>query len=136
GTDSRNRAEVHAIVRALRAAVDIVAPGVLLKGEAIVPTRDVIPYFGTAAEPECHLLYNNSLMVAGWTALVEQSAQVPRAIQAETVRLPAAANWLTYARCHDDIGWGALLGDLAAFEGEPERRLNAVASVLEGDGFG
>ncbi|WP_375420031.1 alpha-amylase family glycosyl hydrolase [uncultured Sphingomonas sp.] len=136
GTDSRNRRQVHAIVRALRAAIDIVAPGVLLKGEAIVPTRDVIPYFGTADGPECHLLYNNSLMVAGWTALVEQSAQVPRAIQAETVRLPAAANWLTYARCHDDIGWGALLGDLTAFEADPERRLKAVAAVLEGGGFG
>jgi amylosucrase len=132
GTDSRNRRQVHAIVRALRAAIDIVAPGVLLKGEAIVPTRDVIPYFGTADEPECHLLYNNSLMVAGWTALVERSAQVPRAIQAETVRLPAAANWLTYARCHDDIGWGALIGDLAAFDAAPGCRLKAVAAVLEG----
>lgn len=136
GTDSRNRPQVHAIVRALRAAIDIVAPGVLLKGEAIVPTRDVIPYFGTADAPECHLLYDNSLMVAGWTALVEQRAQAPRAIQAETAQLPAAANWLTYARCHDDIGWGALLGDLAAFEAEPERRLKVVATVLEGGGFG
>ena len=136
GTDSRNRPEVHAIVRALRAAIDIVAPGVLLKGEAIVPTRDVIPYFGTADAPECHLLYDNSLMVAGWTALVEGSAQVPRAIQAETVSLPPAANWLTYARCHDDIGWGALIGDLAAFETAPERRLKAVAAALEGGGFG
>ncbi|WP_445191689.1 alpha-amylase family glycosyl hydrolase [Sphingomonas sp. Tas61C01] len=135
-TDSRNRLEVHAIVRALRAAIDIVAPGVLLKGEAIVPTRDVIPYFGSEDAPECHLLYNNSLMVAGWTALVERSAQVPRAIQAATVAVPAAANWLTYARCHDDIGWGALLGDLAAFEAEPERRLKAVAAALEGGGFG
>lgn len=136
GTDCRNRPETHYIVRALRAALDIVAPGVLLKGEAIVPTRDVLPYFGAdegdGYEPECHLVYHNSLMVAGWVGLVEGDATAPTIVLSESANLPENANWLSYARCHDDIGWGALAADLEAVGSDPETRLKRVAATLEG----
>ncbi|PTQ12679.1 amylosucrase [Sphingomonas oleivorans] len=136
GTDCRNLPLAHVVVRALRAALDIVAPGVLLKAEAIVPTRHVLPYFGGEEGgepvPECHLVYNNSLMVSGWAALAEGDARLPLAIQQESAKLPPNANWLSYSRCHDDIGWGALLGDLAAIDPAPEARLKAVAAMLEG----
>jgi amylosucrase len=46
GTDCMNRPEAHTILRALRAVCDIAAPGVLLKAEAIVPARELPPYFG------------------------------------------------------------------------------------------
>ncbi len=138
GTDCRNLPEAHYIVRALRAALDIVAPATLLKAEAIVPTALVPPYFGVdegeGFEPECHLVYNNSLMVAGWVGLAERSAQLPQAIVAASGGLPPGANWLSYARCHDDIGWGAVLGDLRAFDPAPERRLAAAARFLHGAG--
>lgn len=138
GTDCRNLPEAHHIVRALRAALEIVAPATLLKAEAIVPTAFVPPYFGAdegeGFEPECHLVYNNSLMVAGWVALAERSAALPAAIVAASVGLPRGANWLTYARCHDDIGWGAVLGDLRGFDAMPEARLAAAAHFIEGAG--
>ncbi|MBB6505882.1 amylosucrase [Sphingomonas endophytica] len=138
GTDCRNLPQAHHIVRGLRAALDIVAPATLLKAEAIVPTAFVPPYFGIdegdGFEPECHLVYNNSLMVAGWVALAEQSAQLPAAIVAASGGLPSGANWLSYARCHDDIGWGAVLGDLRAIDAEPEARLRAAAAFLHGTG--
>jgi len=138
GTDCRNLPQAHHIVRGLRAALDIVAPATLLKAEAIVPTAFVLPYFGIdegdGFEPECHLVYNNSLMVAGWVALAEQSAQLPAAIVAASGGLPSGANWLSYARCHDDIGWGAVLGDLRAIDAEPEARLRAAAAFLHGTG--
>ncbi len=138
GTDCRNLPEAHYIVRALRAALDIVAPATLLKAEAIVPTALVPPYFGVdegeGFEPECHLVYNNSLMVAGWVGLAERSAQLPQAIVAASGGLPPGANWLSYARCHDDIGWGAVLGDLRAFDPAPEQRLAAAARFLHGAG--
>ncbi|WP_436802723.1 alpha-amylase family glycosyl hydrolase [Sphingomonas sp. DT-51] len=136
GSDCRNLPETHYIVRALRAALDIAAPATLLKAEAIVPTAFVPPYFGRdegdGFEPECHLVYNNSLMVAGWVALAEQSAALPRAIVAASGGLPRGANWLSYARCHDDIGWGSVLGDLRAIDPAPERRLTAAARFIEG----
>ena len=140
GTDCRNRPEAHFIVRALRAALDIVAPATLLKAEAIVPTALVPPYFGAdegsdwdgGFEPECHLVYNNSLMVAGWVALAEQSATLPHAIVEASGGLPRGANWLSYARCHDDIGWGAVIGDLAGIDPDPVARLKTAARFLEG----
>ncbi|MBW6526271.1 alpha-amylase [Sphingomonas sp. RHCKR7] len=136
GSDCRNLPQTHYIVRALRAALDIAAPATLLKAEAIVPTAFVPPYFGLdegeGFEPECHLVYNNSLMVAGWVGLAEQSAALPAAIVAASGGLPTGANWLSYARCHDDIGWGSVLGDLRAIDAAPERRLAAAARFLEG----
>lgn len=137
GTDCRNLPQAHYIVRALRAALDIAAPATLLKAEAIVPTAFVPPYFGAddgeGFEPECHLVYNNSLMVAGWVALAEGSAALPRAIVAASGNLPAGANWLSYARCHDDIGWGAVLGDLSAIDNDPIARLKAAARFTDGE---
>ena len=138
GTDCRNLPHAHHIVRALRAALDIAAPATLLKAEAIVPTAFVPPYFGAddgeGFEPECHLVYNNSLMVAGWVALAEGSAALPDAILRASGGLPRGANWLSYARCHDDIGWGAVLGDLAGIDPDPVARLKAAARFIDGAG--
>lgn len=142
GTNCRNRPQAHFIVRALRAALDIVAPATLLKAEAIVPTALVPPYFGAddgpdgdgGFAPECHLVYNNSLMVAGWVALAEQSAALPRAIVEASGGLPRGANWLSYARCHDDIGWSTVVADLAGIDPDPVARLKAAALFLEGQG--
>lgn len=140
GTDCRNLPPAHWIVRALRAALDIAAPATLLKAEAIVPTALVPPYFGTddgdGFEAECHLVYNNSLMVAGWVGLAEGSAALPSAIVEASGGLPAGANWLTYARCHDDIGWANVLKDLAGLDDRPLDRLRRAASALHGDDGG
>jgi amylosucrase len=80
---------------------------VLLKAEAIVPTRE-LPAYGSADAAECHIAYHSSLMAAGWLALSEQGTDVLRAVIAQHARLPPAATWLSYVRCHDDIGWNVL----------------------------
>lgn len=108
GSNSMNQPEAHQLLQALRAIVDIVAPGVLLKAEAIVPTRELPAYLGSAETPECHIAYHSSLMAAGWVALAEQSTEVLRAVINNTPPLPRAATWLSYVRCHDDIGWNVL----------------------------
>ncbi|MES2019033.1 MAG: alpha-amylase family glycosyl hydrolase [Pseudomonadota bacterium] len=107
GSSCMNQPEAHALLQVVRAIVDIAAPGVLLKAEAIVPTRELPAYFGGAA-PECHLAYHSTLMTAGWAALAEQDTSLLRAVIADTPALPSAASWLTYVRCHDDIGWNVL----------------------------
>lgn len=115
GTDGLNQPEVHDILQALRALADIAAPGVLMKAEAIMPTRDLPPYFGLGERPapECHVAYHSSLMAAAWAGLAQESAQVPGAVLAGTPPLPAGAGWMTYVRCHDDIGWNVLRPELA-----------------------
>jgi amylosucrase len=68
GTDCMNQPEAHTILQALRAVAAIAAPGILLKAEAIVPARQLPPYFGLPGEanaqaeavPECHLAYHSS----------------------------------------------------------------------------
>lgn len=127
GTDCMNQPEAHLILQALRAIVGIAAPGVLLKAEAIVPTRALPAYLGTAAAPECHLAYHSTLMTAGWAALAEQDAGLVRAVVDATPALPAGTSWLTYVRCHDDIGWKHLLPEVGGID-----RLAAVAGFYNG----
>ena len=135
GTACQNQPEVHHILQALRALVDIAAPGVLLKAEAIMPTRELPPYFGLGGTPgpECHVAYHSSLMTAGWLALAEQDAQVLREVLAQTPPLPAGCSWMTYVRCHDDIGWNVLQPELIALGTEPAPRLLQASRFFAGD---
>ncbi len=107
GTSNRNLAEVHALLRIFRLALEIVAPLCIIKGEVVMAPREVAPYFGTEKAPECHLLYNVSLMVQMWNSLATRDT---RLLQKSLVELPtdipSSACWVNYLRCHDDIGWG------------------------------
>ncbi|RFP16927.1 amylosucrase [Duganella sp. BJB488] len=132
GTNSMNQPEAHQLLQALRAIVDIVAPGVLLKAEAIVPTRELPAYLGSAQAPECHIAYHSSLMAAGWVALAEQGTGVLREVIRNTPALPAAATWLSYVRCHDDIGWNVLRAEASADGGDSAARLARVARFFGG----
>ena len=133
-----NEPEVHAILQALRAIVDIVAPGVLLKAEAIVPTRDLPPYFGSgdARGHECHLAYHSSLMAAGWAALAEQRSELLARVIDATPPLPAGSSWLTYVRCHDDIVWSTLKPEIADAGDDYFARLLKVTRFLAGETAG
>ncbi|NVD74102.1 amylosucrase [Duganella sp. BJB1802] len=132
GTNSMNQPEAHQLLQALRAIVDIVAPGVLLKAEAIVPTRELPAYLGSAQAPECHIAYHSSLMAAGWVALAEQGTGVLREVIRNTPALPAAATWLSYVRCHDDIGWNVLRAEATADGSDSAARLARVARFFSG----
>ncbi|MFM2041606.1 MAG: hypothetical protein RLY86_182 [Pseudomonadota bacterium] len=114
GTDCRGLPETHTVVRAWRAALAIVAPAVALKAEAIVGLEQVLPFFGTGGEPECHIAYNNAAMAGLWAALSLGDAGPLARILDQAAGRPAGAQWLTYLRCHDDIIWDALAGELPA----------------------
>lgn len=107
GTSNRNLPEVHALLRIFRLALEIVAPLCIIKGEVVMAPREVAPYFGPEKAPECHLLYNVSLMVQMWNSLATRDT---RLLQKSLVELPtdipSSACWVNYLRCHDDIGWG------------------------------
>lgn len=106
GTICRGRPEAHAVLAALRAIVDIVAPGTLLKAEAIETGNAAAAYFGDGHE--CQLAYNNALMGLIWATLAGKSAAPWRHAIEEVAATPEGSSWLLYLRCHDDIGWDVL----------------------------
>ena len=107
GTDSQNQPEVHELLQAFRAALRIAAPGVAFKAEAIVSPRELVRYLGAGRHEgkECDLAYHNVLMVLGWSALATGSAALLTHTLQAMPPVPAGAGWVTYVRCHDDIGW-------------------------------
>lgn len=134
GTTCLNQPEVHTLLAALRACAALVAPGVLLKAEAIVPAEQVLPYFGEGElrGRECHLAYHSGLMASAWAALAEGNATLPRQLLAQTSAPPPGTGWITYVRCHDDIVWGVLRPLVEARGEQFAQRIGAVAGFLEG----
>lgn len=108
GTTSRNLPEVHHILAAWRAILDIAAPGVVLKAEAIDRLEEVLPFFGDEARIECNLAYANGVMAGSWASLALGDAEpVRRMIAAGAARPPHGA-WINYVRCHDDVIFSGL----------------------------
>ncbi|CCH76366.1 Amylosucrase [Nostocoides japonicum T1-X7] len=116
GTNCQNQPEVHAITQALRAVARIAAPALAFKAEAIVGPRDLVPYLGTGAHAGrvSDLAYHNSLMVQAWNVLATGDARLARHALAHLPPTPPTGTWITYLRCHDDIGWAIDDGDAAA----------------------
>jgi amylosucrase len=108
GSDCRNLPEAHVLLQVLRLAIETAAPAVLLKAEAVVETHEAAAYLGGSDGQEAHLAYNNSLMVHLWAALAEGTGAPVRDLFSRLPPNPAATAWITYARCHDDIGWSVL----------------------------
>jgi amylosucrase len=119
GTSCRNLPQVHTLVRLMRIAAEIVAPGTLLLGEVVMEPKEVVPYFGTIDKPECHLLYNVTTMATTWNTVATRDVKLLRNQLDKVFGLPRNYTFLNYLRCHDDIGWG-LDYDFLAQYGEAE----------------
>ncbi|HEX3004722.1 MAG TPA: alpha-amylase family protein, partial [Angustibacter sp.] len=107
GTTCQNQPEVHAITQALRAVARIACPAVVFKAEAIVGPADLLAYLGEGAHhgKVSDLAYHNSLMVQVWSMLAAQEARLAVAALRSLPPPPPSTAWITYVRCHDDIGW-------------------------------
>jgi amylosucrase len=116
GTDCENQPEAHAILQAFRALSRIAAPGLLLKAEAIVPPPQLVPYLGQgeATNKECEAAYHNVFMVMLWSSLAERKVALMTHALQQMPAIPSRTSWLTYVRCHDDIGWAVTEADAAA----------------------
>lgn len=107
GTDCQGQPEVHAITEVLKALTRIACPAVDLKAEAIVAPTELLQYLGQGkyTGKVSDLAYHNSLMVQVWSMLASKNVRLAaRALSALPVE-PSSATWITYIRCHDDIGW-------------------------------
>jgi len=116
GTSCQNQPEVHALTQALRAVARIACPAVLFKAEAIVGPADLLAYLG---QGEHHgkvsdLAYHNSLMVQIWSMLASKDARLAAHALQQLPPAPTSTAWITYVRCHDDIGWAISDEDAAA----------------------
>jgi amylosucrase len=116
GTNCQNQPEVHAVAQALRTALRIAAPSVVLKAEAIVAPGELVQYLGTGrrAGKVSDLAYHNSLMVQLWSGLATGRSDLARRALSGLPPKPVTTAWGTYVRCHDDIGWAVDDGDAAA----------------------
>lgn len=134
GTNCMNQPEVHLILQALRCLTNIAAPATLLKAEAIMPTQELPPYFGLGElrGSECHVAYHSSLMSASWVALAEEKVQIIQDVLSHTPQLPDSCAWMTYVRCHDDIGWNVLRPEMDARGSDQRGRLLYAADFFAG----
>jgi amylosucrase len=116
GTDCQNQPEAHLLVQAFRALTRLAAPGLLLKAEAIVSPELLAQYLGghDRFRPECDLAYDNQLMVMLWSSLATRDVRLAERALSHRRAAPAPTSWVTYVRCHDDIGWAVSNVDAAA----------------------
>ncbi len=108
GTNCQNLPQAHTILQLLKKCVEVAASGMALLGEAIVSPDAIMKYFGEGRyrAEECDFAYNATQMALQWDALATGQTSVMRAAQSVLARKPVGTSWITYTRCHDDIGLG------------------------------
>ncbi len=108
GTTCQNLPQAHTLLQLIKQCVSIATPGVALLGEAIVAPHQIMRYFGTGnyVARECDFAYNATDMALQWDALATGDTRVLLAAQHELLKKPYGTSWITYTRCHDDIGLG------------------------------
>ncbi|MCE2972201.1 MAG: hypothetical protein LW852_02030 [Sediminibacterium sp.] len=108
GTTCQNLPEAHTLLCLLKQCLQVAAPGVALLGEAIVAPAEIMKYFGQGLYTgrECDFAYNATQMALQWDALATGDTRVMLAAQPLLAQKPKGSSWITYTRCHDDIGLG------------------------------
>ncbi len=108
GTTCQNLPQAHTLLRLIKLCVEAATPGMALLGEAIVAPKEIMKYFGTGAftARECDLAYNATQMAVQWDTLATGDTRLMLASQTDLLEKPYGASWITYTRCHDDIGLG------------------------------
>ncbi len=108
GTTCQNLPKAHTLLRLIKQCVQVAAPGMALLGEAIVAPNEIMKYFGTGlyTAKECDFAYNATQMALQWDALATGDTRIMLAAQHEILQKPYGTSWITYTRCHDDIGLG------------------------------
>jgi amylosucrase len=108
GTTCQNLPQAHILLRLIKQCVQVASPGMALLGEAIVAPNEIIKYFGTDnyVAKECDVAYNATQMALQWDAIATGDTRVMLAAQHPIMQKPYGCTWISYTRCHDDIGLG------------------------------
>ncbi|KMM44998.1 trehalose synthase [Cellulomonas sp. A375-1] len=103
GTNCENLPETHAFLRTVREMLDREFPGRIMLAEANQWPEDVVHYFGTEREPECHMCFHFPVMPRIYFSIRDQRATPIVDILADTPPIPAGAQWSTFLRNHDEL---------------------------------
>lgn len=108
GTTCQNLSKAHKLLQLIKLCTEVASPGMALLGEAIVAPAQIMQYFGTDrfVNHECDFAYNATHMALQWDALATGDTRIMLAAQHELLKKPYGGTWITYTRCHDDIGLG------------------------------
>ncbi|MFC3414245.1 alpha-amylase family glycosyl hydrolase [Algoriphagus hitonicola] len=108
GTSCQNLPQAHAILQLIKQAVQMSSPGMAILGEAIVAPAAIMEYFGEGEQEgkECDFTYNATQMALQWDMLASGETEVMLQAQPILSQKPYGCSWISYTRCHDDIGLG------------------------------
>jgi maltose alpha-D-glucosyltransferase / alpha-amylase len=95
--------ETHEYLREIRAMLDRDYPGRILIAEANQWPQEVLSFFGTEAEPECHMAFDFPVMPRIFYSLRAQQAGELVRILSETTDVPPGAGWGVFLRNHDEL---------------------------------
>jgi maltose alpha-D-glucosyltransferase/alpha-amylase len=101
GTNNENLAETHAILKQIRAAMDVHAPGKMLLAEANQWPEDAQVYFGDG--DECHMSFHFPLMPRMYMAIAREDRFPITDIMRQTPDIPENCQWAIFLRNHDEL---------------------------------
>jgi maltose alpha-D-glucosyltransferase/alpha-amylase len=101
GTNNENLPETHAVLKALRAAMDAYAPGSMMLAEANQWPEDAQIYFGDG--DECHMCFHFPLMPRMYMAIAREDRFPITDIMRQTPDIPANCQWAIFLRNHDEL---------------------------------
>ena len=135
GTNCQNQSEVHALTQALRSVARIAAPALTFKAEAIVGPDDLVYYLGRGVHhgKVSDLAYHNGLMVQIWSMLASRDVILAAQALSRIPAIPRSTSWITYLRCHDDIGWAIDDRDASAVQLNGFEHRNFLSDFYAGD---
>lgn len=102
GTSCENQDKAHTLIQAFNSCLQISAPAVVFKSEAIVHPDEVLKYID---KTECQLSYNPLLMALIWESLATRNTTLLSQSMRKSFAISPDCAWVNYVRCHDDIGW-------------------------------
>lgn len=123
-TQCESLPKAHTLIQAFNLCLQIVAPSVQFKSEAIVHPDEVAQYID---KNECQLSYNPLMMALMWESLATRETKLLTASLKKSFKISADCSWVNYIRCHDDIGWtfdDAVAGQLGINGFDHRRFLN------------
>ena len=129
GTNCENLPATHEFLRKLRTMVDESYPGRVIIAEANQPPNEVVEYFGTEEEPECHMAFHFPIMPRLYYALRDQKAAPIIETMHDTPEIPDGAQWGTFLRNHDELTLEMVTADeraamLGWYAPDPRMRAN------------
>jgi len=127
GTSCENLPETHAVIKAIRTAIDEGYAGRMVLAEANQWPTDVRPYFGEG--DECHMAFHFPLMPRIYMALRQEDRLPITDIMAQTPAIPDNCQWGLFLRNHDELTLEMVSDDerdymYLAYSADPRMRIN------------